>query len=181
MTEIQVSTKDEPGDYDAYETAKPDEPIFTVQGGDPLGPLTVMFWCWKARQLARRQDDDKARQRMLRKAGAAEEVAWAMKEYQSGELGAVNPAEVRVTFTDTAPKDDAHKWKSPVISAARHLREAEAALIAAAEHLPEDQARAIRDRAQLIGRIATEYQPKRASFGNDPDFPTAPLVQGAAA
>lgn len=85
MTETHISTKDKPGDYDAIETLKPGEPVFPVQGGDPLGPATVQFWADGARKMARETEDEKKRETLLRKASMAEEVAWAMKDYQSGQ------------------------------------------------------------------------------------------------
>lgn len=97
MTDPTISTKDHPGTYDAFETAKPGEPIFTLQGGDQLAPLCVMVWAWKARKVARALDSEKARVSLLRKAKAAEEVAWAMKEYQSGDKA---PPEVRSSYAD---------------------------------------------------------------------------------
>lgn len=126
MNEVHVSTKDKPGDYDAFETAKPGEPIFTVQGGDPLGPLTVMFWAWKARQLARTLDSDKERDFMLRKATAAEEVAWAMREYQKGEVA--QPG-VRANYADTGPAEapdlgDKIKERAALISGVGSLNNA---------------------------------------------------------
>lgn len=99
MTDPAISTKEKPGAYDAFETAKPDEPIFTLQGGDPIAPLVIMVWAWKARQFARTLDNEKEATRLLTKASAAEEVAWAMKDYQKG--GAQEVAAVRATINDT--------------------------------------------------------------------------------
>jgi hypothetical protein len=84
MTDTNVSTKDKPGDYDAIETLKPGEPVFPIQGGDPLGPKTVQFWADSARELARTLDNDKQRESLMRKATMAEHVGWAMTEYQAG-------------------------------------------------------------------------------------------------
>lgn len=97
MTETHISTKDKPGDYDAIETLKPGEPVFPVQGGDPLGPATVQFWADEARKLARTTEDEKQRDNLLRKASMAEEVAWAMKDYQSGQEPV---APVRSSYAD---------------------------------------------------------------------------------
>lgn len=111
MTESTVSTKDHPGEYDALETAKPDEPIFVVQGGDPRGPRTVQFWADYARACARAclqgakvrvgdtpftlhdgpenyepsQADEREAEKLLKKATNAEQVGWAMQAYQRGE------------------------------------------------------------------------------------------------
>lgn len=106
-----VSTKDHPGEYDALETAKPDEPIFVVQGGDPRGPRTVQFWADYARAGARAcltgskvrvgdtpfelvdgpedyqptEADQRDAEKLLRKATNAEQVGWAMQSYLRGE------------------------------------------------------------------------------------------------
>jgi hypothetical protein len=111
MTDNIVSTKDVPGEYDALETAKPDEPIFVVQGGDPRGPRTVQFWADFARASARAclqgakvkvgdtpfelvggpedyqpsQADEREAEKLLKKATNAEQVGWAMQAYQRGE------------------------------------------------------------------------------------------------
>lgn len=112
MTESHISTKDKPGDYDAIETAKPDEPLFAIQGGDPLGPKTVLFWASEARKAAGEIENDKERERLLRKATMAEDVAWAMQEYQRG----IEPvAGVRSSYADesvTLPGDPTERIKS---------------------------------------------------------------------
>lgn len=121
MTE--VSTKEHAGEFDALETAKPDEPIFVVQGGDPLGPPTVQFWADRARDCARdimdgkqagfepsdklpeyeaTEHDRREAERLLRKATNAEEVSWAMKAYQRREF---EPHGGRATYNDTAGPD----------------------------------------------------------------------------
>lgn len=103
--EIHIATKDKVGDYDAIETAKPGEPLFPIQGGDPLGPPTVLHWVELARGRARAilngelvdfkptkktpeylptAADIERAEKLLTKATAAEMVAWAMKDYQRG-------------------------------------------------------------------------------------------------
>ena len=47
-----MSTKDEPGPLDGLLTAKPGEPIFTLQGGDPLAAPLVREWARQARERA---------------------------------------------------------------------------------------------------------------------------------
>lgn len=43
------STKTDPAPLDAFESAKADEPIWTVQGGDPLGAPLLRIWTIFAR------------------------------------------------------------------------------------------------------------------------------------
>nr|WP_047169709.1 NaeI family type II restriction endonuclease [Sphingomonas sp. Y57] len=80
-----VSTKDRPGEYDAFETAKPGEPIFTLQGGDPLAPPTILHWADLARGVARQETKQERADALFKKAANAELVAWAMAEYQRGD------------------------------------------------------------------------------------------------
>jgi len=92
---------------DAYKTAKPDEPIWTVQGGDPLGPPLLRLWAVMARvragvlspkafttdwaegvkEVAENhsvQHDERAREELLIRATKTEEISWDMDSYQQG-------------------------------------------------------------------------------------------------
>lgn len=40
-----MGTKNNPGDYDCYANAEPDEPMFILLGRDPTASLVVEFWC----------------------------------------------------------------------------------------------------------------------------------------
>lgn len=174
MTDQIISTKDQIGTYDAIETAKPGEPLFPLQGGDPLAPLCVMIWAWKARKLARTmEEDDKARIKLLRKASAAEEVAWAMREYQAGEAaGAIaDIPEPPSTYSGIAVEKHGD-WLPGIVSGVRHLDEAVAGLGDATDHLPPDQAAALRAAVDQVKAIAARYRPQRASYPMTPDFPT---------
>lgn len=95
---------------DAYATAKPDEPTFTLQGGDPLAEPLVKLWAIAARvqagivnavfltdfafdlgAAAERNsvaDDERERDALLIRATAAEEVSWKMKDYRAGRTDA---------------------------------------------------------------------------------------------
>lgn len=125
--EPHLSTKDRPGDYDAIETAKPGEPLFPLQGGDPLAPATVQFWADYARARSRAclvgakvvphstfdltderpgyepsGADQREAQRLLRKATQAEEVSWAFTAYQRNE---VEPTGGRATYNEDSGVD----------------------------------------------------------------------------
>lgn len=82
--DLVVSTKDHAGVYDAIATAKPGEPLFPLQGGDPHAPPTVLHWVALYRAEALTEENPEKRAAMLRKATAAEQVAWAMQAYQRG-------------------------------------------------------------------------------------------------
>jgi hypothetical protein len=51
-----MGTKTNPGDFDCYARAEPDEPLFTLLGRDPLAGILVMIWA-----EARKQMDDEVR------------------------------------------------------------------------------------------------------------------------
>jgi hypothetical protein len=102
MTE---ASKSHPAPLDAYETAKPDEPIFTLQGGDPLAAPLVRIWAYLARvragmrgdasmiaaplhvaQVTSVEHDEEKRNELLVRASQAEEVSWHMDGYRRGEI-----------------------------------------------------------------------------------------------
>lgn len=102
MTE---ATKTTPAPLDAYETAKPNEPVFTLQGGDPLSAPLVRLWALLARVRADilRGDSDwvhppieaalrsgvshdpREVNNLLLRASQAEQVSWEMDSYAKGE------------------------------------------------------------------------------------------------
>lgn len=174
MTDQIIATKDQVGTYDAIETAKPGEPLFPLQGGDPVAPDTVLFWAEQTRAFALTlSEDDKRRAKLLRKATDAEAVAWAMRDYQAGE--AQDPAEAMASVVDSytgavAPAEGA--WRPGIVAGVRFLAEAAAAFSDAAEHLPGDQAAALRVAVEKIKATADRYRPKRASYSANPEFPT---------
>ena len=50
-----MGTKNNPGDYDCYAAARPDEPIFTLKANDRCAPDTVRHWaeCYRlSKELA---------------------------------------------------------------------------------------------------------------------------------
>ena len=102
MTE---ATKTNPAPLDAYETAKPDEPIFTLQGGDPLAAPLVRIWAYLARvrcgftgdvsmidapiyvaKITSVEHDSEECRNLLIRATQAEQVSWYMDGYRRGEI-----------------------------------------------------------------------------------------------
>lgn len=93
---------------DCYLTAKPDEPVFTLQGGDPLASPLVKLWASLARvqagairgdadwiypclEAACHPDnalDERESNALLVRATAAEEVGWDMDSYRKGHVSA---------------------------------------------------------------------------------------------
>lgn len=57
-----MPTKQNPGLFDCYKAALPDEPIFVILGRDPAGPATLDFWASQRIKLGKTVgDDDKNR------------------------------------------------------------------------------------------------------------------------
>ncbi len=47
-----MGTKNNPGKYDCYESADPDEPMFILLARDPLAPILVRHWAALRKHLA---------------------------------------------------------------------------------------------------------------------------------
>lgn len=118
--EIIISTKETPGDYDALETAKPGEPIFTLQGGDPLAPPCITLWSELCRHAALAESDDAKREALLKKATAAEAVAWAFDDYRKG----VQPDPVAPTNAQGIPDSAEDLHSADMVRLARVLHNA---------------------------------------------------------
>jgi hypothetical protein len=69
--ELEMGTKNDPGKYDCYSRAEPDEPMFVLLGRDPIAPHLV--WVWAKVRGYLRGADDKTRE--------AEQCAQKMLEY----------------------------------------------------------------------------------------------------
>lgn len=90
---------------DAYATAKPDEPIWTVQGGDPLGGPLLRIWAVFARiragvikggetnvifeqilKAANKNPPENEREKddLLVRATLTEQISWDMDAYRKG-------------------------------------------------------------------------------------------------
>jgi hypothetical protein len=127
-----ISTKETPGPFDGFARAKPGEPIFTLQGGDPFGAPLVLLWTDLERRrasgllmdqdfiirtvekIARLVEDevcepiapDKERAMLLR-ATEAERIAWAMQEYFRGDIGAADERPARTMGGETSAEAEA--------------------------------------------------------------------------
>lgn len=40
-----MGTKNDPGKFDCYANAAPDEPMFILLGRDPAAAMALVFWC----------------------------------------------------------------------------------------------------------------------------------------
>lgn len=111
--------------YDAHATAKPGEPTFTLQGGDPLAPKTLMFYADQVRSEARKAGNARGVRAGLQRAAACEEIAWSFEDFQKD----VAPEEVkRPALNDKAKlaagAKDAVARRSALIVATGHLSNA---------------------------------------------------------
>ena len=66
-----MGTKNNPGDFDCYANAEPDEPMFILLGRDPIAPALVERWAAAREMLG---DDPK-------KVAEAYECAEAMRQH----------------------------------------------------------------------------------------------------
>lgn len=53
-----MSTKNNPGNFDCYANAKPDEEIFTLLERDDCSPVTIRFWCEQRILRGKNKPDD---------------------------------------------------------------------------------------------------------------------------
>lgn len=168
MTDAIPTTRDRPGSYDAIATAKPDEPLFPIQGGDPFGPPTVLHWVSLCRKAGMAATDPKEAERLLRKATDAEQVAWAMQAYQRGQA---EVAGARVAYSDHIPEidgaDERHA-RETLIRASDRLHAILAEALTVAETLaklrrhPEAEVK-VRNGVEMFREAAFEIEPRRGS------------------
>lgn len=104
MTEAPVGSKENPSPLDAYATAEPTEPTFTLQGGDPLAASLVRLWAYLTRvrtgmrgdvawiatpiyaaESSSVEDDKEQCKNLLKRATEAEQISWYMDGYRRGE------------------------------------------------------------------------------------------------
>ena len=56
-----MGTKQQPGKFDCYDKAEPDEPMFILLARDPVAPVLVRLW-EELRNLRGLRDDDKGKE-----------------------------------------------------------------------------------------------------------------------
>lgn len=177
-----TSTKADPGPFDAFDKARPDEPIFVLLGRDPSAPATVTEWCRLRRNRALKEFDHSsdALAAELRQCAEAEAIALGMGDYRAG-LEAVAEGErggVGNYSGLTGESIEVRDHRLAAAEAVAHLREA-------AFHFSEGRERLIAlgllagmgpftprsTKATLndINELADEVSPKRP--GVQPDLP----------
>lgn len=65
-----MGTKNDPGKFDCYSRAEPDEPMFVLLARDPIAAMLVALWADTAASLGKEEKAEEARQ-----------CAWDMAEY----------------------------------------------------------------------------------------------------
>lgn len=88
-----MGTKNNPGQFDCYENADPDEPMFVLLARDPIAPMLVDAWA-----AQRFGSIDPSDQDQLRKVQEARECAASMREW----LNAQDP----VAVSEAVPDED---------------------------------------------------------------------------
>lgn len=171
---------------DAYVTAKPDEPVFTLQGGDPLAAPLVRLWAWMARgragicqpknlmshagvacliEIVEKHsvaDDERERDNLLLRATAAEQVSWAMDDYVKGNHGVDRPSEAEDTHLTELQRIDLHDLK---VRAAQKLSNHRSEVLGIREALIE---RGYEDAAVVDRLIAVEKELKALNEAIEP-------------
>jgi len=168
MTEMIISTTERPGTYDAIETAKPGEPLFPLQGGDPFAPPTILHWVELARRAGMKETDPEKAEKLLRKASDAEVVAWAFQAYQRGQEPA--PENGRATYNERVAEelDETLTTRAARIVGAGQLNNALAVAQAVADKLaqlracPEAEVK-IREAVDLLRDAAFHVEPRRGN------------------
>lgn len=77
-----MATKNEPGAFDCYANAEPDEPMFVLLARDEKAPDLVREWVLRRRAADPEKRDDAKEQEALR--CAVEMEAWRARNDQTG-------------------------------------------------------------------------------------------------
>lgn len=83
-----MATKNNPGKFDCYENAEPDEPMFVLLGRDPTAWLVVSWWVKIRRELGKTDPAKLAEA----EACVAAMSRWALAKGKSDEIDAARNA-----------------------------------------------------------------------------------------
>ena len=76
-----MGTKNDPGEYDCYENAEPDEPMFVLLARDPHAPPIVRAWADYYESEGLEGFDEKPSEDRTRKAAEARACAESMEQW----------------------------------------------------------------------------------------------------
>jgi hypothetical protein len=93
-----MGTKNNPGKFDCYENAKPDEPVFILLGRDPVACAVVHFWAILREQVAGRNGAGNLSTGDQEQIHEARECALAMAQYAK-DLGKEKPVVTALEYT----------------------------------------------------------------------------------
>ena len=82
-----MGTKAVPDEFDCYEAAEDDEPIFVLRANDPLAPDIVDEWAKRYSKGKWTAQDEQLTPRQIDKWIAANECARLMREWQKARAG----------------------------------------------------------------------------------------------
>lgn len=173
---------DEVSALDAYQTLKPGEPGFTLQGGDPLGYPMVEAWADFARMRAgaitadactaafmrlveaardNKTENERETADLLLRATAAEEVGWNMKAYFRGQAFEATTHE---EGPDEKARIDLHDYR---VHAAQRLNNAVGELVEIRGNLKalgfnsDSTFRILEEAFQLLRSASEDIEPRR--------------------
>jgi hypothetical protein len=168
-----IPTKEEPGPFDGMENAKPGEPVFTLQGGDPLAAPLVQLWadCARVRAgvgsadclapdfaklagVATREKAGRHKQEELKlRATEAESIGWEMDAYRKGEKFVEQETESYSGHRESEEsKEKAAKTRS-LHELAHNLEEAKHYV-----HETADALEGIEEFAHMAGALRANYE-----------------------
>lgn len=172
-----TSTKLEPGAFDGFEKAEPNEPLFTLLARDPLAPALIHEWVDRRRKEIIASDIPAAKRKVeLTQAMEAENIALAMIEWRKGysaiEAPKVDASPVR-SYSGNAMDADELAAKARFDTrkvAAQKIRNAIAEIAEAAELVTkygfEPAINLMALGSGELTRAAEEIEPKRRSYSH---------------
>lgn len=75
-----MGTKSNPGEFDCYANAEPDEPLFVLRAKDPLAPALVRSWVSRRGDALGNKITDRDKRKLIEAAQCAEDMeSWRRK------------------------------------------------------------------------------------------------------
>ena len=96
------NTKGRPGEFDAFEKARPDELIFTLLERDPDAPPVIFHWCDLRRARSRQIPDVEKRVAELKQISEAEFIGIEMQERRKTKGAEAPPTETKALYNGPA-------------------------------------------------------------------------------
>jgi hypothetical protein len=163
-------TLENPSPYDALPRLRPLEPYFILLGRSAQSVQRVLDWADAHRKLWRDCEDEAERTFELKKANEAEEIAWAMQSYRSGQPDKVEDKKLSYAGDDITKE----AWQVQLAKGVQHLREASHQIASAIEIFgelellgPLTETR-LRECIRLADDEAAKREPKHASWSKRP-------------